>query len=210
MAFTRLIIAALAGLGVGNVRSVLRALTKVCGDDKEIIATSDPEVLRRANVLVVPGQGSFGAFARALTEHHLRDVLRERIEAGVPYFGICLGLQILFEESEEAPGEKGLAILPGRVRRLNPGNDLPLPHIGWNNVTSTNAPVADNTHYYFAHTFAAAPSDIAKHTIATAQYGSDTFTCAARRDNVVGVQFHPEKSQRAGLALIQRFFEELV
>jgi imidazole glycerol-phosphate synthase subunit HisH len=208
-------IATLAGLGVGNVRSVVRALESTVSRSKEIIATADPDVLNRADVLVVPGQGSFGAFADALSRDGgaLRQVLSERIVAGTPYFGICLGLQILFNDSEESPGTEGLGLLSGRVRRLTPGSDLPLPHIGWNNVSALRvpnanvSPIAGDDYFYFAHTFAVPQTS---YTIASTDYGSDSFTCAVRRGNVVGVQFHPEKSQRAGLSLLQRFFETIV
>jgi imidazole glycerol-phosphate synthase subunit HisH len=170
--------------------------------------------LKRADVLVVPGQGSFGAFANALARDGgaLRQVLSERIASGTPYFGICLGLQILFNDSEESPGTEGLGLLTGTVRRLVPGGDLPLPHIGWNKVSAMKVPAANVTpiagddYFYFAHTFAV-PST--SYTIASTDYGTDSFTCAIKRGNVVGVQFHPEKSQRAGLSLLERFFQTL-
>lgn len=202
--------------GVGNVRSVLRALEKAAsspadGPSPTIIASADPEEVRRADVLVVPGQGSFGAFAAAL-DGGLRDVLVERIRAGTPYLGICLGLQILFAESDEAPGAKGLGIFGGRVQRLEPSGNEALPHMGWNraDVVPANPASAafESAHYYFAHTYAAAPVDPAI-ALAMTTYGAQTFPSAVAADAVVGVQFHPEKSQRAGLALIQRFFERL-
>ncbi len=226
MAFEVLRIATLA-TGVGNVRSVVRALSRAVERPKEITLTGDPEALSRADVLVVPGQGSFGAFADALKRDGgaLHTALMDRIRAGVPYFGICLGLQILFDESEEAPighpetpsHRPGLGVLRGRVRRLNPNRavegtapaaDLPLPHIGWNRVSPTRGSIVRDEHYYFAHSYAAEPTDLDV-TIATADYGSDRFTCAIARDNVVGVQFHPEKSQNAGLSLLTRFFAAL-
>ena len=212
--------------GVGNVRSVLRALDRATSQidlAAEITASADVELVRRADVLVVPGQGSFGAFAEAL-DGGLREVLLERIQAGTPYFGICLGLQILFDESDEAPGKRGLGVLAGRVRRLVPGIDpdlgraRPLPHIGWNRAELTSAaaaspgdpsaPLVAPAHYYFAHTFAADPAD-ASIVMTTTSYGDATFASSVRKDDVVGVQFHPEKSQRAGLSLLERFFSEL-
>lgn len=208
---------------VGNVRSVLRALDRATSQidlAAEITASADIEVVRRADVLVVPGQGSFGAFAEAL-DGGLREALLERIQAGTPYFGICLGLQILFDESDEAPGKKGLGVLAGRVSRLVPGVDpelgrpRPLPHMGWNRAELTNTAAADSStplvapaHYYFAHTFAAVPAD-AGVVLTTTSYGDATFASAVRKDDVVGVQFHPEKSQRAGLSLLERFFSEV-
>lgn len=190
--------------GVGNVRSVVRALEKSAS---QVVTTADPEEVRRADVLVVPGQGSFGAFANAL-DGGLREVVLERIRAGTPYLGICLGLQILFEDSDEAPGAKGLAVFAGSVRRLEPGNEA-LPHMGWNRAERvTESALFDSEYFYFAHTYAAVPADPAV-TLATTTYGTQTFTSAVASGAVVGVQFHPEKSQRAGLALIQRFFERL-
>jgi glutamine amidotransferase len=196
---------ALVTTGVGNVRSVLRALEKT--GQSAIEATSDPDAIRRADVLVVPGQGSFGAFAAAL-DGGLRASLVERIRAGAPYLGICLGLQILFDESDEAPGARGLSIFEGRVRRLAPGSEA-LPHMGWNRAElATPSDVLEPAHYYFAHTYAAEPADRSI-TLATTTYGAQTFPSAVARDAVVGVQFHPEKSQRAGLASIERFFARL-
>ena len=187
---------------------MLRALEK--SSSAQIVASADPEEVRAADVLVVPGQGSFGAFAAAL-DGGLREVLTERIRAGTPYLGICLGLQILFEDSDEAPGAKGLGIFGGRVRRLEPGDEA-LPHMGWNRADAVAAnpssALFESAHYYFAHTYAAAPSDAAI-ALATTTYGAQTFPSAVAADHVVGVQFHPEKSQRAGLALLQRFFERL-
>lgn len=207
-------------VGVGNVRSVVRALDRATSDlrKKEITTSSASEDVRRADVLVVPGQGSFGSFAAALGTE-LREAVLERIRAGTPYLGICLGLQVLFDESDEAPGTKGLGALRGRVRRLAPGNDvelgrpLPLPHMGWNRADAAKASASPAAlvapaHYYFAHTYVAAPADDDV-TTTTTTYGSETFTSSVRRDNVVGVQFHPEKSQTAGLAVLTRFFTSL-
>jgi glutamine amidotransferase len=197
-------IAALAS-GVGNVRSVLRALDCAIDKPKEIEASADPDVVRRADVLVVPGQGSFGAFAAAL-EGGLREALGERIAAGTPYLGICLGLQILFEESDEAPGARGLGVLKGRVERLRAPT---LPHMGWNRAEVAKASkIFAPAHYYFAHTFAAAPVDPTV-ALATTQYEEQAFVSAVAHEAIMGVQFHPEKSQKAGLGLLQRFFAEL-
>jgi glutamine amidotransferase len=204
--------------GVGNVRSVVRALERATNGrpSAEIVTTADPDAIRRGDVLVVPGQGAFGAFAAAL-DGGLRDVLVERVRAGTPYFGICLGLQILFEESDEAPGARGLGILRGRVRRLRPGADpqtgreRPLPHIGWNRaeVRGASEPWLRSAYYYFAHTYVAAP-EAPEVTAATTRYGDDTFTSAVRKENVAGVQFHPEKSQSAGISLLEQFFRTFV
>ncbi|HEY8074511.1 MAG TPA: imidazole glycerol phosphate synthase subunit HisH [Labilithrix sp.] len=185
--------------GASNVRSVVRAVEKAAGAAP--IVTAEPDVVRSADVVVVPGQGAFGPFARAI-EGGLGEALVETIRAGRPYLGICLGLQVLFETSEEAPGAKGLGILRGHVRRLRPGAGMPLPHIGWNAVARAGEPTR---HFYFAHSFVAAPED-AGIVHATTEYG-ETFASAIAHEAIAGVQFHPEKSQREGLALLARFFE---
>lgn len=195
--------------GVGNVRSVVRALGNSASN---VITTADPDEVRRADVLVVPGQGSFGTFAEALdrSDAPLREVLLEKIRGGTPYLGICLGLQILFEDSDEAPVAKGLGVFGGSVRRLEPGSEA-LPHMGWNRADaggSVPTNLFPSAHYYFAHTYAAVPKDAAV-TLATTTYGSQSFTSAVASGAIMGVQFHPEKSQRAGLSLIERFFARL-
>ncbi|HVJ90537.1 MAG TPA: imidazole glycerol phosphate synthase subunit HisH [Labilithrix sp.] len=207
--------------GHGNVRSVVRALERATSDTgpREITPTNDAETVRRADVLVVPGQGAFGAFAAAL-DGGLRETVLEHIRAGKPYLGICLGLQILFEESDEAPGARGLGVLQGRVRRLVPGLDgelgrpLPLPHIGWNRTelveraVTASDPLVVPAHYYFAHSYVVAPKETDV-TLTVTSYGGETFASSVEKDNVAGVQFHPEKSQRAGASLLYRFFSGL-
>jgi glutamine amidotransferase len=199
--------------GVGNVRSVLRALEHAAPNAGAVEPTRDPDVVRRADVLVVPGQGSFGAFAAALAGG-LDEALRERVRSGTAYLGICLGLQVLFESSEEAPGARGLGLFRGAVRRLEPGLDAgtgrprPLPHVGWNRAEPQGPAAAElvpAAYYYFAHSYAAVPEDPSL-TIATTEYGA-AFASAVAEGNILGVQFHPEKSQRAGLALLTRFFQ---
>jgi glutamine amidotransferase len=170
----------------------------------------DPAVVRGADVLIVPGQGAFGAFVDAIDRHGLRELLCERIASGIPYLGICLGLQVLFESSDEAPGARGLGVLAGHVHRLTPGADaegraLSLPHIGWNEVASADPSLVPSDHFYFAHTFAAVPTD-ASAIVGRTDYGTP-FVSAVKRDNVLGVQFHPEKSQHVGLTLLRGFFE---
>jgi imidazole glycerol-phosphate synthase subunit HisH len=194
--------------GVGNVRSVVRALEHVA-PRAEIVLTADPRVVRSADVLVVPGQGAFGPFADALDRDGLREVVLARLRAGLPYVGICLGLQVLFEASEEAPDARGLGFFAGRVRRLpstDPeGRPLSLPHMGWNDVASNDP--ALRHHFYFAHTFAAVPRD-EEIVIGRTTYGAP-FVSAVRSERILGVQFHPEKSQTAGLQLLARFLEAL-
>jgi glutamine amidotransferase len=148
----------------------------------------------------------------------LGDALTARLREGRPYLGICLGMQVLFETSEEAEGARGLGLFRGRVRRLAPGVDeatgraRPLPHIGWNTAVPTESgarsAIGDEPeHFYFAHSYAVEPAD-ASLVAATTEYG-ERFASAISAPKLLGVQFHPEKSQRAGVALLRRFFESL-
>ena len=200
----------------GNVRSVVRALERATAEISgsfEIVVSADPAVVARADLLVVPGQGAFGPFARGV-EGGLGDALREHIAKERPYLGICLGLQVLFESSDEAPGAAGLGVLRGHVKRLEPGIDpatsraFALPHIGWNAVAPASAESVESgerpRYFYFAHTYAAEPVDgsvVAGFT----EYGAARFASAIRRGAILGVQFHPEKSQREGRALLVAF-----
>lgn len=193
---------ALVDTSLGNLHSVERALRAAAEID--LVTTSDPDAIARADAIVVPGQGAFGDCARALASG-LGDAIRTSIRSGKPYLGICLGLQILFASSDEAPGCAGLGIFPGHVRRIAPGNKEKVPHTGWNTVESRDARIADRAWFYFVHSYVAQPDD-ASIAIGHTTHGVDRFTSAVARDNVLAVQFHPEKSQRAGLDLLARFF----
>ncbi len=204
-------------VGLGNLRSVERALAEAArsarthGVDVEV--TREASNVRAADRLVLPGQAAFGDYARALSGG-LGDAVREHLRAERPYLGICMGLQMLFDESEEAPGVPGLGVLAGRVVRLQPGTDgatgMPrkIPHVGWNTAQAVGeergllAP-GDEEHFYFVHSFVVVPSDGAV-IASTTSYG-ETFVSAVSCGNVFACQFHPEKSQRAGLALLERF-----
>ncbi|HEY5947863.1 MAG TPA: imidazole glycerol phosphate synthase subunit HisH [Kofleriaceae bacterium] len=189
----------------GNLRSVERALQHVGGN---VVVTRDPDVVRKADKLVVPGQGAFGMFMRGLVERGLGDVLRERIAAGTPYLGICLGLQVLFEHSEEGDCA-GLGILRGTVDRLVPGDKtLKIPHMGWNRVVAKQAVrgVDDGTYFYFVHSYRVVPADPSI-TALEATHGV-TFCAAIQRDNLFACQFHPEKSQAVGQKLLEAFVED--
>ena len=196
-----------ADLGSGNLRSVEKALAAV---GARVSISADPDTVGRAGRLVVPGQGAFGACAAGLDRGGgaLRDAVRAVIDAGRPFFGICIGMQLLFENSEENPDAPGLGILPGRVRRFADRPGLKIPHMGWNEVTQSRphalwAGIPDSSRFYFVHSYYPAPRDAAL-TAATAVYGRP-FTCAVARDNIFAVQFHPEKSQSAGLQLLSNF-----
>ncbi|MDB4937665.1 MAG: Imidazole glycerol phosphate synthase amidotransferase subunit [Labilithrix sp.] len=202
--------------GMGNVRSVARAIERAAGANArtcEVVVTRDVAAVAGADYVVVPGQGAFGPFAAGV-ESGLGDAVREHIAKDRPYLGICLGMQVLFESSDEAPGALGLGVLGGHVKRLEPGIDpatsrpYALPHIGWNSVTMTNEaslPDAPLRHFYFAHSFAPVPAD-ATVIAGTTEYGAERFTSAVARGAIMGVQFHPEKSQREGIELLTRFF----
>lgn len=190
----------------GNLRSVERALAKV-GADVQVVR--DPDKVRTADKLVVPGQGAFGVFMRGLAGRELGAALREAIARGQPLLGICLGLQILFDDSEEQGPCPGLGVVPGRVVRLEPGDRrLKVPHIGWNPCVQRRADpllagIPDGAHFYFTHSFHAIPADPAV-VVLEAEHGVP-ITAAIRKDNVFACQFHPEKSQAVGLRLLENF-----
>jgi len=192
----------------GNLRSVERAIAQVGGD---VVVTRDADIVRRADKIVVPGQGAFGMFMRGLVERGLGDVLRGAIASGRPYLGICLGMQVLFDESEEQGPCPGLGVLPGRVVRMHPADRrLKVPHIGWNQVGVRKpdpllAGIADGAYVYFDHSYYAAPADPA--IIALDTEHGERMTAAVRRDNIFACQFHPEKSQSVGLQMLRNFVE---
>jgi glutamine amidotransferase len=195
---------ALVDYGAGNLRSVENALRQV---GAAVVVTHDPEVVRRADRVVVPGQGSMPACADAMRRSGVEEALRQAIGRGTPVLGICVGLQILFETGEEAGGARGLGLLPGTVRRLPAG--VKLPNIGWSRVRAAGeahplfAPL-DGEYVYFAHSFAA-PAE-APGVRLLAEHGQP-FCAGLACDNLFAVQFHPEKSQRVGLAFLSRFVE---
>jgi glutamine amidotransferase len=193
---------ALVDYGAGNLRSVENALRKV---GAEVVVTHDPERVRRAERVVVPGQGSMPACAEAMRRSGVSEALLESIRRGAKVLGICVGLQILFEEGEEAGGARGLGLLAGRIARLPAG--VKLPHIGWSPVRAVGrvhplfAPL-DGQFVYFAHSYAAPAA--ARGAALLAHHGQD-YCAALAVDNLFAVQFHPEKSQKVGLALLERF-----
>ena len=193
---------AIADYGIGNLGSVTKAFRRA---GAEVRLTGDKEALRRADALVLPGDGAFGATMAEVERRALVPVLREAVEEGKPLLGICVGMQLLFEESEEHGRHAGLALLPGRVRRLE--GDLPVPHMGWNRLRARRPHpvlegVPDGAHVYFVHSYYCdAPADV---VIATTDYGRD-FAAIVGKGSVLGMQFHPEKSQEVGLRLVAGF-----
>jgi glutamine amidotransferase len=207
-------LAVVVDTGIGNVRSVEKALEAAAqthdAGPVSVERTSDLDRIRQADRLIVPGQGAFRDGAAALAGA-LGQTLLERLQAGVPYLGICLGLQLLFESSDEAPGVPGLGWFRGRVERLAGGPGVKIPHMGWNAITCRGTPPApiaaaggSGSWFYFVHSYHAIPSDRGL-LAATVDYGSNVVTAAIARDNVLATQFHPEKSQRAGLQLLGAF-----
>ncbi|MBK6579010.1 MAG: imidazole glycerol phosphate synthase subunit HisH [Sandaracinaceae bacterium] len=198
----------IADLGLGNLHSVAQAFTRA-GVAAHI--TRDPDELRRAERLVFPGQGAFRECAEMLATD-VGPALRDFIASGRPYLGICLGMQALFETSEESEGQ-GLGVFPGRVVRFAPemhdtatGDRLKVPHMGWNQVDTAHPMLEDAGWYYFVHSYYVVPSDPSL-VAATSDYGV-RFCAAVARDNVFACQFHPEKSHHAGARLIQRFLAQ--
>jgi len=194
---------ALIDYGSGNVRSVFNALRQHGAD---VQFTADPAVIARAGRVVLPGVGAFGDCVRGLEERGLWNVMRDVLDSGRPFLGICVGYQMLFEESEESPGVRGFGYFRGKVRRFStPG--LKVPQIGWNSLNLAPDPLWAGLHanpfVYFVHSYFPATDD-AQAVIARCTYG-ETFAAAAARGSVAGVQFHPEKSQAVGLGILRNF-----
>jgi glutamine amidotransferase len=199
---------AIVDYGIGNLGSVTKAFREV---GAPTTLTADPAALRSAAALVLPGDGAFGAAMDELRRRELRPLLQEAVGAGTPLLGICIGMQLLFDESEEHGRHAGLGLLPGQVRHFStangPASGLPVPHMGWNRLWRRMdhpllAGIEDGCHVYFVHSYYcdAAPDVI----LATSEYGIE-FPAIVARGNVLGMQFHPEKSQAVGLELIRAF-----
>ncbi len=196
---------ALIDYGAGNVRSVYNAL-KFLGADA--LLTDRAEEIKAASRVILPGVGAFGDCVRGLRERGLWETTRECLADGRPFLGICVGYQMLFEESEESPGVGGLGFFKGKVRKFStPG--LKVPQIGWNALDLAPHPLwanlGKNPHVYFVHSYYCEPTDPSV-VIAKCTYGQ-TFAAAAARGPVAGVQFHPEKSQDAGLGILRNFLQ---
>lgn len=193
--------------GAGNLRSVLHALTYLGVESMRVIRS--PHELRGADKIILPGVGAFGAGMQRLREQNLISAIKDAAYAGIPYLGICLGMQFLFDYSDEMGHHEGLGLLPGFVTRLPEMPGCKIPHMGWNAIKPIRpSPLLkglDGGYAYFVHSYYCVPlqtSDI----ILQVDYGIEV-TAAVQRDNLFGVQFHPEKSQRVGLKILANFLE---
>ena len=190
--------------GAGNVASVERGLQRL---GLASTRASAPEPIAGAEALLLPGVGHYATLIRALDERALRQPLLEAIRRGVPFLGICLGLQALYESSEEAPALDGLDLLPGQVRALPA--EVKLPHMGWNQLSIKRtsrllANIATDAYFYFAHSYAAVDANPRGAAVATCTHGAE-FVAVLERENIFAVQFHPEKSGAAGAQVLRNF-----
>ncbi|HEX6910649.1 MAG TPA: imidazole glycerol phosphate synthase subunit HisH [Longimicrobium sp.] len=194
--------------GAGNLRSVAKAFEH---EGADVVLTADPAVARGADRLVLPGQGHFGQCMTRLEETGLADAVRAHVDAGRPFIGICVGMQLLYDGSDEAPGVPGLGLLPGTVHRIP--TDLPLPHVGWNAVEFKGRAEFDPVlrdvagpeprYFYHVHSYAVLEDDNDA-VLGRCRYDA-SFASIVGRDNVWGIQFHPEKSQEDGLRILGNF-----
>ena len=189
--------------GVGNLRSVEKAFAAVGCD---AVVSADEDILQTVERLVLPGVGAFGACMKALTERGFDQLVCERVAQGTPVLGVCVGMQMLFEESEEFGRTRGLGLLRGRVIRFS--GDLVVPQVGWNQIRQRLAHpllqgIADGAFFYFVHSYYCEPADSSV-VLGETDYGV-AYASAVAHENVSGVQFHPEKSQAAGLRLLANF-----
>lgn len=203
---------AIVDYDMGNLRSVAKAFERIGAPAK---ATRDPRDIKNASHVVLPGVGAFRDCMRNLADYGLIEPVVRSIESGKPFLGICLGLQLLFEDGFEFGLHKGLGVIKGKVIKFpsnmeSDGAELKIPHMGWNSVRMEKPSpllrgIPDNSFFYFVHSYYGAPYDPSV-TLTTTDYGV-TFTSSIARDNVVACQFHPEKSQRLGLQVLKNFSE---
>ena len=182
---------ALIDFGAGNLHSVYKAF-KFIGANIEI--TKDPSVIEKSNAVVFPGVGAFGAVMSSIKKNNLQEIIIKSAKSSKPFLGICVGMQVLFDEGEENLEEKGLGVLKGKVVKFKKAKKV--PHIGWNDV--------DGQKYYFVHSYYVVPED-KKIISGETNYDGEKFTSIIKKDNLLAVQFHPEKSGDAGLELLKSF-----
>jgi glutamine amidotransferase len=191
---------ALVDFGMGNLRSVARALERA---GAKPTVTADPEDVLRADRAVLPGVGALADCMRGLVRLGIDEALRERIAEGRPYLGLCLGLQVLFEGGDEGDAQ-GLGLIPGRVGRFEARRGRPVPHMGWNEAELERPhPVVPAGYYYFVHSYR--PQGVPREAVVATTDYDERFPSAVGRGSAVAVQFHPEKSQRVGLELLERY-----
>jgi glutamine amidotransferase len=193
---------AIVDYGMGNLKSVTNAFMSL---KAPIEITRDEQAIQDAAAIVVPGVGAFGKCIENLKKFKLFDLLKEQIAAGKPYLGICLGMQILLEESEEAPGVEGLGVIKGRVARFR--GAMKIPHMGWNSADIVQRPpvlndIPSGSFFYFVHSYYPEPAEDVSATMT--DYGRP-FTSSITKNNIFASQFHPEKSQQVGLKLLRNF-----
>ena len=192
----------------GNIRSVEKAIALL---GEEPCITRDKDTILRADKVILPGVGAFGSAMEKIRAYGLEEVIHEVVDRGTPFLGICLGLQLLFEESEEAPGVKGLGLFEGKIVRIPDQNGtLKIPHIGWNSLQFPNKGslfegIEENSFVYFVHSFYLNAKN-ANDVVATTEYG-EILDVAVQRDNMYACQFHPEKSSTVGLKIIENFIK---
>ena len=189
----------------GNIKSVEKALLKL---GEQAVITRDREVILNADRVILPGVGAFGAAMEKLRSYGLEEVIHKAVEEGTPFLGICLGLQLLFEESEESEGVEGLGLLPGKIVRFSEDNGLKIPHIGWNSLKFPRpgrlfSGVPEESYVYFVHSYYLKAEEEAIVT-ATAEYG-ELVHASVEKDNIFACQFHPEKSSEVGLTILKNF-----
>ena len=189
----------------GNIKSVEKALLSM---GETPVLTRDPEVILQADHIILPGVGSFGDAMENLNRYHLVPVIHEIVEKGTPFLGICLGLQLMFEKSDETPGVQGLALLPGEIVRIPDDGKLKVPHIGWNSLHFPKESrlfqgIEEDSYVYFVHSYYLKAGNI-DDVAATTEYGT-LIHAAVEHGNIFACQFHPEKSSEVGLHILKNF-----
>ena len=191
----------------GNIKSVQKAI-EYLGED--VVITREPEVILNASHVILPGVGAFGDAMEKLHKYNLVDVIKEAVERKIPFLGICLGLQLLFEKSDESPGVEGLGILKGEIKRIPEKDDLKIPHIGWNSLSYPNKgrlynDILEESYVYFVHSYYLEAKD-KEIVVATTEYGTNIHA-SVEQENVFACQFHPEKSSSVGLKILENFLK---
>lgn len=191
----------------GNIKSVEKALISL---GEEVVVTREPEIILQADGVILPGVGAFGDAMEKLHLYGLVEVIHQAVEKKTPFLGICLGLQLMFESSEETPGVEGLGILPGKIVRIPDGEGIKVPHIGWNSLTYPNKgrlykDIPENSYVYFVHSYYLQAKE-PEMVVAATEYGT-YIHASVEKGNVFACQFHPEKSSSVGLKILQNFID---